>query len=127
MSASFRFAATLAIVCLLAGCQNRAAAVTQQLLGTWSVVGEDDFNVTTAGERYTFEDDGTLSIREQRGFGASGTLRAAYEVGRDGSLTLRERGNASTFSTAFAGDTLRLTPTAQGGSTLTLTRLSGNP
>lgn len=127
MLAPARLALLVAVAGLLVGCQNRAETVAQQLVGTWTVVGDNDFHVTTTGQRYTFEADGTLTIRERRGLGASGTLRAAYEVARDGSLTLRDRGTASTFTTAFDGDTLRLALRQEGGSTLTLARLSGNP
>lgn len=116
------------LVSLLAvGCQNRAETVTQQLLGTWAVVGADDFHITTTGQRYTFASDGTITIRERRGLGATGTLRAAYEVARDGSVTLRDGGGARTYVAAFEGDTLRLAPDGAEGAPLTLTRLPGNP
>jgi hypothetical protein len=114
-------------VLLLAGCQDRAETVRQQLLGSWSVVGADDFHVTTTGQRYTFDDDGTFTIRERRGLGASGALRAAYEVARDGTVTFRDGTGARTYTPVFSGDTLRLAIAGEADGTLTLTRASGNP
>ena len=127
MRCSIQVASLLSVLLLLVGCQNRAETVTQQLLGTWSVVGEDDFHVTTTGQRYTFEGDGTLTIRVRRGLGTSGTLRAAYEVGRDGSVTLRDGGEATTYDAAFSGDTLRLTAADTAGSDQTQPRISVKP
>ncbi|MEM6784406.1 MAG: hypothetical protein AAF624_11815 [Bacteroidota bacterium] len=115
-----------AAVLVFAGCENRAETVRQQLLGTWSLAGSDSFRSTTAGQQYTFEEDGTYTVRERRRLGPASTLRAAYEIARDGSLTLRDAAAAQRFTPSFAGDTLRLQAIASDDA-LTLIRRQAAP
>ena len=108
------------------GCEDRAETFGQQVLGTWSVAGGDSFRSATAGQQYTFAADGTFTIREQRRLGPAGTLRAAYEVARDGSITFRDAAAVQQYRPSFAGDTLRLR-TEDATDTLTLVRQSPLP
>lgn len=107
---------------LVTGCENRAEQVRLQLLGSWNVVGATTFLTSASGQRYTFEDDGTFSIQERRRLGTTGTLRAAYEIARDGSLTLRDATAARSYTTSFAGDTLYLRALDAEAQPITLVR-----
>lgn len=88
----------------LAAC---ADAPSGPLVGTWRDVRWAD-TVDVFRRQYTFEDDGTLTIRMHRPPASDTVFHVAYVLEHDSLLTLSDHRGAEQFVARLRGDTLRL-------------------
>lgn len=108
------FMATLALI--LAACgpsENQENTLHHEIRGTWEVVDEIDQPVSRNGQRYTFEEDGTLRIFRPRPLGPTSTIFAVYDFIGD-TLSIRSDFDAGLHVSTIVNDTLILAPIGTG-------------
>lgn len=108
------FVLTLAL--MLAACgssENQETSLQSEIYGTWEVVDEVDQPVSRNGQRYTFEEDGTLRIFRPRPLGPTSTIFAVYDFHGD-TLSIRSDFDSGLHVSTIVNDTLILAPIGTG-------------
>ena len=111
-----RLILALTTTLLLTACgssDDQEISLQSEIYGTWEVVEEADQPVSRNGQRYTFEEDGTLRIFRPRPLGPTSTILAVYDFNGD-TLSIRSDCDAGLHVSTIVNDTLVLAPIGTG-------------